>query len=142
MSKAPAVDPLAAALAWIEDVEPDGDEDAGQTGWFKTGGFFVPAPARDHLDTVEYIDPGKIAAFVLWAREEIVRLRDVAKARGEAIEEIWAKATPYGSGKIEAGEEWVDKYLMPAGPLHRAKGLLEGGGWKGRQVGAPTEAAS
>jgi hypothetical protein len=41
-----------------------------------------------------------------------------------AIQDIWDKATPYGPGIEEAGETWIDKYIMPAGPLHRAKGLL------------------
>jgi hypothetical protein len=41
-----------------------------------------------------------------------------------AIQDIWDKATPYGSGIEEAGETWVYCYLLPAGPLHRAKGLL------------------
>jgi hypothetical protein len=41
-----------------------------------------------------------------------------------AIQDIWDKATPYGSGIEEGGETYVDKYLLPAGPLHRAKGLL------------------
>jgi hypothetical protein len=41
-----------------------------------------------------------------------------------AIQDIWDKATPYGGGFEEGGEMWIDKYLLPAGPLHRAKGLL------------------
>jgi len=45
----------------------------------------------------------------------------------ERLEDILAKATPYGPGfKDFDGEVYVDKYLIPAGPLHRAMGLLVG----------------
>lgn len=42
----------------------------------------------------------------------------------QAILDIDAKATPYGPPIIENGEEYVRAYLMPAGPLHRALGLV------------------
>lgn len=42
----------------------------------------------------------------------------------QAILAIDAKVTPYGEPIRENGEEYAKAYLMPAGPLHRALGLL------------------
>lgn len=52
-----------------------------------------------------------------------------------AILAIDAKAAPYGSPLIENGEEYVQAYIMPAGPLHRALGLVGRSAakdWQGR----------
>lgn len=49
---------------------------------------------------------------------------DRCKALEDAILAIDAKATPYGPGLTENGENYATAYLMPAGPLHRALGLL------------------
>jgi hypothetical protein len=42
----------------------------------------------------------------------------------QAILALDAKATPYGTPIVEAGEEWARAYLIPAGPLHRALGIV------------------
>ena len=42
----------------------------------------------------------------------------------DAILAIDARATPYGSPIVENGEEYVRAYIMPAGPLHRALGVV------------------
>lgn len=58
------------------------------------------------------------------AAAEIEGLRARIGGMEKAIQDIWDKATPYGPGIVENGESYVDKYIMPAGPLHRAKGRL------------------
>lgn len=42
----------------------------------------------------------------------------------QAILAIDAKAAPYGAPIVEAGEEWARSYLIPAGPIHRALGII------------------
>jgi len=42
----------------------------------------------------------------------------------QAILDIDAKVTPYGPGVTENGENYATAYIMPAGPLHRALGLV------------------
>lgn len=49
---------------------------------------------------------------------------DRCKQLEDAILGIDAKATPYGPPIVEAGQEFVRAYLIPAGPLHRALGIV------------------
>ncbi len=52
----------------------------------------------------------------------------------QAILNIDAKATPFGSPVVEAGEEWARAYIMPAGPLHRALGIIGRSGSRSDRV--------
>jgi hypothetical protein len=41
----------------------------------------------------------------------------------DALEELDTKMTPYSSG------EWIENYVVPAGPWHRILGLIRGSLW-------------
>ncbi len=65
--------------------------------------------------------------------------QDQCRKLREAIEELFAKATPHDmQGAHEVGGPYIKSYILPCGPLHRAIGIVRGSyPPRQKQFGAP-----